>query len=62
MMPKARKSKRTVIRMKTKAARLGWDWGVGVGEEDKMAPGEGDCSGERTKVTEESMGGRRGFC
>jgi hypothetical protein len=35
MMPKARKSKRTVIRMKTKAARLGSDWGVAGAVDDR---------------------------
>src|SRR5216684_3279653 len=35
MMPKARKSKSTVIRMKTKAARLGLCCGVGGAVEDK---------------------------
>jgi hypothetical protein len=34
-MPKARKSNRTVMRMKTKAARLGCGWGVGGAAEDK---------------------------
>jgi len=35
---------------------------LAAGRRTKMAPGEGDCSGERRKVTEESMGGQRGFC
>ena len=58
MMPKARKSNRTVTRMKMKAARLGCGCGIGVGAEDKDSSWKkGDCSEERKKVTEESMGG-----
>src|SRR5712692_9204504 len=60
MMPKARKSERTVTRMKMKAARLAWGCGVGGAVEDKVSSkGMGDCSGERKKVTEESTFSRR---
>jgi hypothetical protein len=37
--------------------------GVGGTVEDKVSSkGMGDCSGERKKGTEDSVGGRRGFC
>src|ERR1700758_2549871 len=38
MMPKASMSEPTIMRMKTRAARLGFAVGVGKGEEDKFAP------------------------
>src|ERR1700741_4724862 len=38
MMPKASMSEPTIMRMKTRAARLGFAVGVGKGEADKFAP------------------------
>src|SRR6266852_5925011 len=60
MMPKARKSKRTVTRMKMKAAWLRWGRGVGGAAEDKVSSkGMGDCSGEweRTRQKNRCRGG-----